>query len=106
MVNFFDDYTDQNNIDVEEYSSTLNEMTIWYADGSIKKHSLCDDATNDISYVVTSLYELGDNMDSQFATFQDSNYADVSVNLDSICMMKLPLAKIEEYIVDYLDTFE
>ena len=106
MVKFFDDYTDQNNIDIEEYAYKLNEMTIWYADRSIKKHSLCDDTTNDISYVVTSLYELGDNMDSQYVTFQDSNYADVSVNLDNICMMKLPLAKIEEYIGDYLDTFE
>lgn len=106
LVKFFDDYTDQNNIDIEEYAYKLNEMTIWYADRSIKKHSLCDDTTNDISYVVTSLYELGDNMDSQYVTFQDSNYADVSVNLDNICMMKLPLAKIEEYIGDYLDTFE
>ncbi len=87
-----------NNIDLDAFNHKLNSITVIYADGSVKEHGFtyyedCE-AFCDIRY----LYETGNLLGNSMLSFEDDDELNFFVNMKNVSMIKLPLAKTEEYI--------
>ena len=85
-------------IDPDKFSRELNAITIYFSNGTVRKHSLSMEDRNDITYAVTSIYEGNDLLDGRMVRFQTLDEADTFVNFQNVSMIKLPLAKIEKAI--------
>lgn len=87
-----------NNIDLDAFNHKLNSITVIYADGSVKEHGFTyyEDcaAFCDIRY----LYETGNLLGNSMLSFEDDDELNFFVNMKNVSMIKLPLAKTEEYI--------
>ena len=99
LVAYMDRIVDRYQIDVDTFSHNLTEITVMFEDGGVQTYHM--DATkdaDDLTFMVTSIYESGELLDGSYVTFQDMQGIETMINMENVSMMKLPLTAVEEAI--------
>lgn len=99
LVAYMDRIVDRYQIDVDTFSHNLTEITVMFEDGSVQTYHM--DATedaDDLTFMVTSIYESGELLYGSYVTFQDMQGIETMINMENVSMMKLPLTAVEEAI--------
>ena len=74
-----------------------------YNDGTEKEHRFEYNDDCVCFSDIRCLYEVGNLFGTPILNFEDDNEMDVLINLQNVSMIKMPLAKTEEYICKDLD---